>query len=96
MERQGSGSIVITSSVAGSKGAAQLSAYSASKHAVVGPADCASNSRHFMVAQAHRYASAATLGPFLFQQIIYMTVWAGCPSIRCPGCWSSVVPRQWC
>ncbi len=36
MERQGSGSIVITSSVAGYKGAAQLSAYSASKHAVVG------------------------------------------------------------
>ena len=30
---------------------------------------------HFMVAQAHRYASAATLGPFLYQQIIYMTLW---------------------
>lgn len=29
---------------------------------------------HFMVAQAHRYASAATLGPFLYQQIIYMTL----------------------
>lgn len=27
-----------------------------------------------MVAQAHRYASAATLGPFLYQQIIYMTL----------------------
>ena len=29
---------------------------------------------HFMVAQAHRYASAATLAPFLYQQIIYMTL----------------------
>jgi drug/metabolite transporter (DMT)-like permease len=29
---------------------------------------------HFMVAQAHRYASAATLGPFLYQQILYMTL----------------------
>jgi drug/metabolite transporter (DMT)-like permease len=27
-----------------------------------------------MVAQAHRYASAATLGPFLYQQIVYMTL----------------------
>lgn len=27
---------------------------------------------HMMVAQAHRYASAAVLGPFLYQQIIYM------------------------
>lgn len=29
---------------------------------------------HFFVAQAHRYASAAVLGPFLYQQIIYMTL----------------------
>ena len=29
---------------------------------------------HFMMAQAHRYASAATLGPFLYQQILYMTL----------------------
>lgn len=36
MARQGGGSIVITSSVAGYKGGAHLSAYSASKHAVVG------------------------------------------------------------
>ena len=36
MQRQGSGSILITSSVAGMKGAAHLAAYSASKHAVVG------------------------------------------------------------
>jgi drug/metabolite transporter (DMT)-like permease len=30
---------------------------------------------HFLVAQAHRYATAATLGPFLYQQIVYMTLW---------------------
>jgi drug/metabolite transporter (DMT)-like permease len=29
---------------------------------------------HFLVAQAHRYASAATLGPYLYQQILYMTL----------------------
>jgi drug/metabolite transporter (DMT)-like permease len=29
---------------------------------------------HFFVAQAHRCASAAVLGPFLYQQIIYMTL----------------------
>ncbi len=29
---------------------------------------------HLMAAQAHRYASAAVLGPFLYQQIIYMTL----------------------
>jgi drug/metabolite transporter (DMT)-like permease len=29
---------------------------------------------HFLVALAHRYASAATLGPFLYQQIVYMTL----------------------
>ena len=36
LQRQGSGSIIITSSVAGHRGAARLAAYSASKHAVVG------------------------------------------------------------
>jgi len=30
---------------------------------------------HVASAQAHRYASAAVLGPFLYQQIIYMTFW---------------------
>jgi drug/metabolite transporter (DMT)-like permease len=30
---------------------------------------------HLCVASAHRYASAAVLGPFLYQQIIYMTLW---------------------
>lgn len=29
---------------------------------------------HFFVAQAHRYGSAATLGPFLYQQILYMVL----------------------
>ena len=36
MQRQGSGSIIITSSVAGFKGALRLAPYAASKHAVVG------------------------------------------------------------
>jgi drug/metabolite transporter (DMT)-like permease len=30
---------------------------------------------HLFVAQAHRHASAAVLGPFLYQQILYMTFW---------------------
>ncbi len=30
---------------------------------------------HFCLALAHRYASAAVLGPFFYQQIIYMTLW---------------------
>ena len=30
---------------------------------------------HLFVAQAHRYGSAAVLGPFLYQQILYMTLW---------------------
>lgn len=29
---------------------------------------------HLLVTQAHRYASAAVLGPFLYQQIIFMTL----------------------
>lgn len=29
---------------------------------------------HYCVAQAHRYASAATLAPFLYQQILYMVL----------------------
>jgi drug/metabolite transporter (DMT)-like permease len=40
---------------------------------------------HFMVAQAHRYASAATLGPFLYQQIIYMTLWGWLVFGQVPG-----------
>jgi drug/metabolite transporter (DMT)-like permease len=30
---------------------------------------------HLFMAMAHRYASAAVLGPFLYQQILYMTLW---------------------
>ncbi|MET0311590.1 MAG: DMT family transporter, partial [Burkholderiaceae bacterium] len=30
---------------------------------------------HFCVTQAHRYASAAVLSPFLYQQIVYMALW---------------------
>ena len=30
---------------------------------------------HLFVAMAHRYATAAVLGPFLYQQILYMTLW---------------------
>lgn len=30
---------------------------------------------HQCVAMAHRYASAAVLGPFLYQQILYMSAW---------------------
>ena len=30
---------------------------------------------HYAVAKAHGYASATTLGPFMYQQIIYMTLW---------------------
>jgi drug/metabolite transporter (DMT)-like permease len=30
---------------------------------------------HYLVAKAHRYASAAVLGPFLYQQIVYMSLW---------------------
>ena len=29
---------------------------------------------HYFAAQAHRFASAAVLGPFLYQQILYMTL----------------------
>ena len=48
-------------------------------------AACAAGSGHFMVAQAHRYASAATLGPFLYQQIIYMTLWGWLVFGQVPG-----------
>lgn len=41
MEKRGGGSIIITSSVAGLKGAAHFSAYGTSKHAVIGLMRCA-------------------------------------------------------
>ena len=37
------------------------------------------------MAQAHRYASAATLGPFLYPQILYMTVWGWLIFNQVPG-----------
>jgi drug/metabolite transporter (DMT)-like permease len=30
---------------------------------------------HMSLAHAHRYASSSTLGPFLYQKIIYMILW---------------------
>ncbi len=30
---------------------------------------------HLFVAMAHRYATAAVLGPFIYQQILYMALW---------------------
>ena len=30
---------------------------------------------HWVMAKAHRYASAAVLGPYLYQQILYMIAW---------------------
>ncbi|NBS74126.1 MAG: DMT family transporter [Betaproteobacteria bacterium] len=35
---------------------------------------CLGGFGHWAIASAHRYASAAVLGPFLYQQIIYMTL----------------------
>ena len=40
---------------------------------------------HFMVAQAHRYGSAAALGPFIYQQIIYMMLWGWLMFGQVPG-----------
>jgi len=30
---------------------------------------------HYIFAKAHRHATAATLGPFLYQQMLYMAIW---------------------
>jgi drug/metabolite transporter (DMT)-like permease len=43
--------------------------------AVVAACGLAGGLGHLLVAHAHRYASAAVLGPFLYQQIVYMTLW---------------------
>jgi drug/metabolite transporter (DMT)-like permease len=40
---------------------------------------------HYFVAKAHRYASAATLGPFLYQQILYMAMWGWLVFGQVPG-----------
>ena len=52
---------------------------------VIGTCGLCGGLGHFMVAQAHRYASAATLGPFLYQQIIYMTLWGWLIFGQVPG-----------
>jgi drug/metabolite transporter (DMT)-like permease len=43
--------------------------------AVVAACGLAGGVGHLSVAHAHRHASAAVLGPFLYQQILYMTFW---------------------
>jgi drug/metabolite transporter (DMT)-like permease len=42
--------------------------------AVIGLTGLCGGLGHYCVAKAHRYATAATLGPFLYQQILYMTL----------------------
>jgi drug/metabolite transporter (DMT)-like permease len=49
--------------------------WSALQWAVIGACGLAGGVGHLFVAKAHRYASAAVLGPFLYQQILYMTLW---------------------
>jgi len=43
--------------------------------AVIGLCGLCGGLGHYFVAKAHRYATAAVLGPFLYQQIIYMALW---------------------
>ena len=43
--------------------------------AVVAACGLAGGLGHLFVAQAHRHASAAVLGPFIYQQILYMSFW---------------------
>jgi len=43
--------------------------------AIIGVAGLFGGLGHQFVAMAHRYASAAVLGPFLYQQILYMVAW---------------------
>lgn len=43
--------------------------------AMIGVAGLFGGLGHQFVAMAHRYASAAVLGPFLYQQILYMVAW---------------------
>jgi len=43
--------------------------------AVIGLCGLMGGVGHLAVAQAHRHGSAAVLGPFLYQQILYMTLW---------------------
>lgn len=43
--------------------------------AVVAACGLAGGLGHLFVARAHRHASAAVLGPFIYQQILYMSFW---------------------
>jgi drug/metabolite transporter (DMT)-like permease len=43
--------------------------------AVIGACGLAGGLGHLLMAHAHRHASAAVLGPFLYQQILYMVFW---------------------
>jgi drug/metabolite transporter (DMT)-like permease len=43
--------------------------------AVIGLCGLCGGLGHYCVAKAHRYATAAILGPFLYQQIVYMALW---------------------
>jgi drug/metabolite transporter (DMT)-like permease len=43
--------------------------------AVIGLCGLMGGIGHLLLAHAHRHASAAVLGPFLYQQILYMTLW---------------------
>jgi drug/metabolite transporter (DMT)-like permease len=40
---------------------------------------------HYFVAKAHRYASSATIAPFMYQQILYMTAWGWLIFGQVPG-----------
>jgi drug/metabolite transporter (DMT)-like permease len=42
---------------------------------VIGACGLAGGVGHLLVARAHRHASAAVLGPFYYQQILYMVFW---------------------
>lgn len=43
--------------------------------AVIAACGLAGGLGHLFVARAHRHASAAVLGPFIYQQILYMSFW---------------------
>jgi drug/metabolite transporter (DMT)-like permease len=43
--------------------------------AVIGLCGLTGGLGHLFVAMAHRHAAASLLGPFLYQQILYMTLW---------------------
>ncbi len=48
---------------------------SATEWAVIATCGLCGALGHYGIALAHRYASAAVLSPFMYQQILYMTLW---------------------